>query len=159
MTLNKKRYLALGFVLTWMLVIFIFSGSFGSSNGSASETAINSVKPYLPSLSEQVVKVIVRKSAHIFMYGVLGALLANLLRQYSFNRSKVFGYSLLLVLFYASFDEIHQYFVGGRSSSPRDVAIDLSGATIGISIYYCFLKLIVKNNGSAGKKVSHGQEK
>jgi VanZ family protein len=42
---------------------------------------------------------------------------------------------------YASFDEINQYFVGGRSSSPSDVAIDVLGAAAGIAIYFAVIKI------------------
>lgn len=124
-----------------MLLIFIFSGSYGASSGGVSERVVASVRPYLPSLSDQIIKIVVRKAAHLFMYGVLGALLANLLRSYKLPAKAVLGYSLLVAGLYASFDEVHQYFVGGRSSSPRDVAIDVTGAAIGIFLFYAIIKL------------------
>lgn len=132
---NKRifKFLAVGM---WMICIFVFSGSLGAKSGSLSGDTIASVKPYLPSLSEQFVTIFVRKAAHIFMYSVLGLLLANLLSDFKLRHKAVVGYSLLVAAVYASFDEVNQYFVGGRTSSPWDVVIDVIGAAIGIAIYF-----------------------
>lgn len=141
-SINNKRvfkYLTVGL---WMVIIFILSGKLGAKSGALSGSTIADVKAYLPSLSEQVTTILVRKSAHIFMYSVLGLLLANLLSDYRLSRRAVVGYGVLVAAIYASFDEIHQYFVGGRSSSPRDVLIDLVGVLIGIGIYLGLQKLI-----------------
>ncbi len=153
MNRSYKKQLSWVLVLIWLIVIFIFSGSFGSSSGSLSGSVVSSIQPYLPSLSDQIVNIIVRKSAHLFLYGMLGILLANLLNQYQMAKKAVFGYSLIFVFLYASFDEIHQYFVGGRSSSLRDVFVDLIGASIGIGIYYGFAKIwrIHKKKVNSGK--------
>lgn len=140
-SINNKRvfkYLAVGF---WMVCIFILSGKLGAKSGSLSGSTIADVKAYLPSLSEQVTTILVRKSAHIFMYSVLGLLLANLFSDYKLSRRAIVGYGVLVAAIYASFDEIHQYFVGGRTSSPWDVVIDVIGAAIGIAIYFSLRKL------------------
>lgn len=137
----SKKQVSWLLVIIWLVLIFIFSGSFGSSSGSLSGSVVSSIQPYLPSLSDQIAKIIVRKSAHLFMYGMLGVLLANLLNQYHLTKKSVYGYGLLAAFIYAGLDEIHQYFVGGRSSSLRDSFIDLIGAAIGISIYYGFVKI------------------
>lgn len=138
---NKRifKFLAVG---VWMVCIYVFSGSLGAKSGSLSGDTIASVKPYLPSLSEQFVTIFVRKAAHIFMYSVLGLLLANLLSDFKLRRKAVVGFSLLVAAVYASFDEVNQYFVGGRTSSPRDVVIDVIGAAIGIAIYFGLRRLI-----------------
>jgi VanZ family protein len=149
-----KKQVSWFLVFIWLVVIFIFSGSFGSSSGSLSGSVVSSIQPYLPRLSDQIVNIIVRKSAHLFMYGMLGVLLANLLHQYQLTKKAVYGYGLVIAFTYAGFDEIHQYFVGGRSSSLRDSFIDLIGAAIGISIYYSFGKIwrMHKKKVHRGKK-------
>ena len=42
---------------------------------------------------------------------------------------------------YASFDEVHQLFVLGRSGEFRDVLIDCIGGSIGALLYYFKLKI------------------
>jgi len=141
MTKNNKRITKLILLLAWMVVIFLLSGKLGAQSGSLSSSTIADVQKYLPSLSEQVAVLLVRKAAHILMYAVLGILTINLLSEYKLKRAVLVGYSLLIVAVYASFDEIHQYFVGGRSSSPRDVLIDVVGGLIGIGIFIGACKL------------------
>ena len=56
-----------------------------------------------------------------------------------------FKRSLLIVLIvciiYASFDEVHQLFVDGRSGKITDVLIDSIGALIGLITVLCVNKL------------------
>ena len=77
----------------------------------------------------------VRKSAHIFLYFVLGILIANLLASYKLKSKFVYVYSLMLVFVYAVTDEIHQLFVAGRSGEGRDVLIDSIAGALGIAMY------------------------
>lgn len=154
-TKNVNRCLKFLAVGAWMIFIFVLSGQLGAKSGSFSGSLVADVKTHLPSLSEQLVTIAVRKSAHIFMYGTLGILLANLLRDYKLNKKCVFGYGILIASVYASLDETHQYFVGGRSSSLRDVLIDIIGATIGISVYYGFVKVMQIYRRTLNKKDSN----
>ena len=128
-------------VIAWMVFIFLLSGSLGAKSGSLSADTIGAIRAYLPGLSEQLATLLARKSAHILMYAVLGILLTSLLREYKLGHRAVVGYALVVATLYASLDEINQYFVGGRSSSPRDVAIDVLGAAAGIAIYYVAIKI------------------
>ena len=138
---NKIRILKLSAVIGWMVFIFLLSGSLGSKSGSLSADTIGAIRAYLPGLSEQLATLLARKSAHILMYAVLGILLTSLLREYKLGRRAVVAYALVVAALYASLDEINQYFVGGRSSSPRDVAIDVLGAAAGIAIYFAAIKI------------------
>ena len=138
---NKIRIFKLLLVIAWMVFIFLLSGNLGSKSGSLSAGTIGTIRVYLPSLSEQLATLLARKSAHILMYAVLGILLTSLLRDYKLGRRAIVAYALVVATLYASLDEIHQYFVGGRSSSPRDVAIDVLGAAAGIAIYYGAIKI------------------
>ena len=52
--------------------------------------------------------------------------------------------SLLFSFLYAGSDEIHQFFVGGRSASFKDVLIDSTGACIGILLTIIIYTLIKK---------------
>lgn len=58
-------------------------------------------------------------------------------------------YSLLFGILYASTDELHQYFVPGRSARLFDVGIDTLGVFTGIIIYLGVMSLmdrLFKNN-------------
>jgi VanZ family protein len=138
---NKIRIFKLLLVIAWMVFIFLLSGNLGSKSGSLSSGTIGTIRVYLPSLSEQLATLLARKSAHILMYAVLGILLTSLLREYKLGRRAVVAYALVVATLYASLDEINQYFVGGRSSSPRDVAIDVLGSAAGIAIYFAAIKI------------------
>jgi VanZ family protein len=139
--INNKVTFKILAVIAWMVLIFLLSGNLGSKSGSLSAGTIGTIRAYLPSLSEQLATLLARKSAHILMYAVLGILLTSLLREYKLGRRAVVAYALVVAALYASLDEINQYFVGGRSSSPRDVAIDVLGAAAGIAIYFAVIKI------------------
>ena len=87
---------------------------------------------------------IVRKLAHFVLYMVGGILLYNMYSSFNIER----GYKLVLPVitgvFYAMTDEIHQFFVEGRSSEIRDVLIDSLGIMIGICIIYLICYIINK---------------
>jgi VanZ family protein len=74
----------------------------------------------------------VRKGAHFTVYGILSAFAFYSWRatlparqRWTFLWS---GLALALTLLAAGLDEFHQGFVPSRTSSPRDVALDLVGA-------------------------------
>ena len=69
---------------------------------------------------------ILRKGAHVTEYAILGLLLVRAL-----GRELP---AFLIGVAYAITDELHQHFVGGRHSSPIDVAIDSTGVLIGVLI-------------------------
>lgn len=86
--------------------------------------------------------ILVRKSAHFIIYLFLGILLISFIKEFKINNS--LQLALLTSLFYACTDEIHQYFVPGRSCEVRDVLIDTLGAFTGIILY----KIIYKSRRS-----------
>ena len=67
---------------------------------------------------------LLRKSAHLTEYAILGALLLRAFRRPSL--------SLALGIAYAASDELHQHFVRGRHGSPLDVLLDSVGVTVGV---------------------------
>ena len=77
----------------------------------------------------------IRKSAHIFAYFILGILLFNALwrvelRKLTFDRPTMS--SIIICALYAASDEFHQLFVSGRSGEIRDIIIDGIAASIGV---------------------------
>ena len=72
---------------------------------------------------------VIRKSAHFFVYFVLGFLLFRAFYGESLLRWNLRWavYSVILVILIAMSDEFHQSFVASRTSSPVDVVIDSAG--------------------------------
>ncbi|MBU5337205.1 VanZ family protein [Intestinibacter bartlettii] len=88
---------------------------------------------------------IVRKGAHFSAYAILGGLcFIDLTVLDKFKSKNNFIIAFIIVALYATSDEIHQYFVPGRSCELRDVMIDSCGALTGIIIVIVFSKLIKK---------------
>ena len=128
-------------VLLLMVLIFVFSSqkaeASSETSGGFAELLARILHSDFDNLSEYVkidilndCQFIVRKTAHFSVYGMLGIL--------SFISCKASYFKLYwlisatICLLYAVSDEIHQYFVEGRSCEIRDVAIDFSGSLTGI---------------------------
>lgn len=69
---------------------------------------------------------LVRKGAHVVSYGILGAL--------AYRAEKRIGLAMTIVLAVAVADEWHQSTTALRTGSPWDVALDLFGAAMAISL-------------------------
>ena len=77
----------------------------------------------------------IRKFAHLFVFFVFGLLTVRALFN-KMERSLIASIlSLLLVIIYAGFDELHQMYTGGRTPLLTDVYIDTIGGLIGIITY------------------------
>ncbi len=78
---------------------------------------------------------VVRKTAHFSLYFMLGAL--SFLSVITYKKPRFWIKTAVAYLFcvlYAVSDEIHQYFIPGRSCELRDVLIDSLGALSAIAI-------------------------
>ncbi len=74
---------------------------------------------------------IIRKSAHLTEYGILGALMFRALRgdRTSWTLRWAVG-AIVFAACVASIDEIHQSFVPSRTGTWHDVLLDTAGATV-----------------------------
>lgn len=106
-------------VVLWALVIFTFSSQ---ESTRASQIHWQDF--------------IIKKSAHMFVFGVLCGLLYRAFTNTSTSiRHKTAGYlSLALASFYGVTDEFHQMFTPGREPTLRDVGFDTLGAIIAILV-------------------------
>lgn len=78
----------------------------------------------------------VRKSAHLFEYAVLGALTLRALRRGASRRVlHSAGLAFAFAGVVAIADETHQARTPSRTGSPLDVALDGSGAVLGIATF------------------------
>jgi len=76
-----------------------------------------------------------RKYAHLFIYLFLGLLIKNALSYSGVHGFKSILIAIFISLLYAVSDEVHQYFIPGRTALVFDVFIDTAGASIGIILY------------------------
>lgn len=75
---------------------------------------------------------IIKKSAHVFEYGVLTLLLYRALKEVGVEKKEAGVYSIILAVLYGVSDEFHQSFTPGRESTIRDVIFDTIGAILAI---------------------------
>lgn len=140
-------------MILWMLLIFRFSAqnadqSSETSGGFAEFLAkiiyhdFNIIDKPAQYILIDKCQFIVRKTAHFTIYAILGILTFMAVRI-----SKIkFPYLIapVICLAYAASDEIHQYFVPGRSCELRDVCIDFSGSVLGIILISAVIMIIKK---------------
>ena len=134
-------------IVAWMVIVFSFSNQGGTKSGNTSRKVTVAVvqvisdKPIEENeqLIEKVDKVI-RKLAHYTIYTIGGFLIMNYAYTTEKTTKKKILYSIVFGAFYAVTDEMHQFFVSGRSARIFDVGIDSLGVTTGVLIY-----LIIRN--------------
>lgn len=122
-----------------MITIFMFSAQNGDESSELSQGFLRTfILRFTPdNISEDIVNMmeyIIRKCAHMTEYAVFGILVFYQIKLYrlfekEWNRIVM---AVICVMIYASTDEIHQLFVGGRSGRFTDVLIDTAGGFIGI---------------------------
>jgi VanZ family protein len=115
------------------MILLASSDLFSSSHtGAFLETLLTSLlgHPLLPETFDTL-NFIVRKSAHLTEYGILGALLFRAIR--SGRTGWEWRWAAAAVLFAASVamvDEWHQTFVPSRTGTAKDVLLDATGAAV-----------------------------
>jgi VanZ family protein len=120
--------------IAWLCLLAMFSSDVFSAEhtGSILQKILQAL---FGEISEQrfvLIHFLLRKSAHFCSYGMLSAF-AFFSWRATFPAFKAWsvrwsGLALLLTLVAASGDEFHQSFVPSRTSSPRDVLLDMVGA-------------------------------
>ncbi len=160
--MQRKKLIAVRIVLivltvAVMSVIFMLSADTADESNEKSviisDTIVYKILSRLNLTEEQLEKtanavfVIVRKAAHFTEYAGLGFLLASVC--VSFYRKRLFTvlFSQITGSLYAVSDEVHQYFVPGRSCQAGDVLIDSCGVFFGavFLLFLCFLYFKIKN--------------
>lgn len=87
----------------------------------------------LPHVPEPWLDIVVKKTGHAALYGVLAWFYLGALRGDGpiSDRARLLAFGLAVL--YAVTDEVHQSFVPGRTPSPWDVFIDGAGAALAVS--------------------------
>ena len=132
---DKKRGLVLYIAVLIAIMIFIFIQSAFPATVSRQESGL--VVKLLEDVfgwSPDNAAFIVRKTGHFLEYLVLGVVLCLTTRSFGKKRRVPLWIPWAVGTAFAVTDEIHQYFVPGRSCELRDVVIDGCGVAVGVLI-------------------------
>jgi VanZ family protein len=143
---KRIKILLCAAVLIWMLGIGFLSAQ-TSARSYAMSTAIISrmVELIYPDFQNKPIEqqkgiieslqYVTRKTAHVFLYMVLGALCPAALYYFGVPLKYRVILSVIICVAFALTDELHQLFVPGRSGQVIDIFIDSFGAVIGIILF------------------------
>lgn len=141
--MNRKTILNLIVIVIWLFIIFCFSAEDAEKSQHTSDQVIiktvETIKQEkLPEEEKKILvnkyMVIVRKSAHFFLYFILGILLFLFWKKIYGITPKTIIYTMIFCFIYACSDEIHQLFINGRTARIFDIFVDSSGALLATSI-------------------------
>ena len=142
------KHIAIVLLILQCAVIFSFSTQNKKESSVGSERITNRIVRQLGGDEKSVgmrqkmkreTEVVVRKSAHLFLFTILGFL--AYLSAKIYLKNKQFLWSTIFCLAYAISDEIHQALVPGRAGLVSDVLIDMAGSIIGISLLFVIIRL------------------
>lgn len=156
MTKKRKQFTTIIFFLLVIMfcVLFYFSAQDGKESSNLSDrVTLIVIKIFISdfetiSIEQQtflldVFSTTIRKLAHFSIFSIIGIL--SFFATYMLRIKKKYKFLIMLgiCLFYAVFDECHQYFTPDRTASLIDIFIDLSGSLFGI-ILITFVFFIIK---------------
>lgn len=134
--MKKKKIISVVLVIIWMIFIFVMSSFDANESSSQSNFIVGFIINIFNVDNIDIVSLIVRKLAHFTEYLILGILVFNMFRYYD----KKYCFAIVLCVFYAISDEVHQAFVPGRSCQIYDMLIDSFGSISGILLVNMFIK-------------------
>lgn len=139
-----KRVLFLILLAIAFYVIYNFSAQNGETSGSLSLKVTEFIVKVISKVKnmDEVVKLhyieklhpIIRKLAHFSVYTVVGFSIMGFMCTFDIKNIIKVIISFSVGVTYAISDEIHQYFIPGRSARVFDVCIDSLGVLTGIFI-------------------------
>lgn len=155
---NKKINIIRIILIILLFITFARIFSFSNQNGVQSSGVSRKVTKILTNNIKKVqamskeekeifmnnAEKIIRKLAHFSIYTVVGFLMMALMSTYNAKTIIRVSISFGMGVIYAISDEIHQYFIPGRSGRAFDVIIDSFGVLTGICIIMIILYIITK---------------
>ena len=140
---TKNKILRFIPFILMLIVIYVFSAMPGDESGDTSGRLVKVVVKVVESikgkgLTEDAIDDIhwiIRKMAHFCEFAALSWTAMFALTKLVKARWQLCLFSELTVILVATLDELHQYFVPGRSASIGDVCIDSSGGLLGVVVY------------------------
>ena len=154
MKIKVFRVIMIVLVILWMSVIFGLSAQGATESASLSKgikyklfTVFYPDFDQMTEIEQQELldNFPIRKMAHFSAYFLLGILVLDAIityRKLSLKLRCLFSAAVCVI--FAVSDEIHQYFVPGRSCEIRDMLIDASGALLAILIVALFCRFSKK---------------
>ena len=129
-------------LVTWMIIIFLFSNQTGNESQSVSDSVTGKIidiyaqvanKDFNDSEKEKLItntSFSIRKLAHFTLYFILGVMMYYTLNSYGIKNKVI--WSILFCFLYACSDELHQLFSLDRAGRVLDVFIDSMGSVSAI---------------------------
>ena len=150
---NKKvkRFIILLLIILWAFLIFGFSSQNGDESSGLSRKIVELFTKNEETI--QLVEPYVRKLAHFSEYGLGGILFVALFTTYEWTDKKIIITSILLGIWYAVTDEVHQLMVPNRHGSLFDVYLDSLGFSTGV--FFAMMIIEIKRT-LKNKKVNEG---
>lgn len=147
-----KRIILLICIIVWAYLVFTFSSQDGGESSGLSRMVVDFfVKD--PGLADKI-EPYARKIAHFCEYALGGTLFISLFYTYEWTDNKRLGISIILGVWYAIIDEIHQLMVPGRNGAIVDVYIDSLGIATGVVGTMIIIKVIgIIKEKSKSKKI------
>ena len=142
---NKTtEYLCIFALVVWMSLIFYLSSQSASDSTHTSGFFVRFFSQLFGIGADKLFINIVRKSAHLFEFFILGVLSFLYI-----SHKKIIPYVRILLsigfcVLYSISDELHQLFVEGRACRITDVGIDAFGSTIGVLCIFFLIVLVSK---------------
>jgi len=149
---NKQiKIIKIILIIIWMITVFRFSGQQGTESGDTSRKFTIIIIRIMTGKSLEIndpfvegVQLFIRKFAHFTIYAIGGFLIMNYAASFDITQKRKVLHSIGVGGTYAITDELHQFFVPGRSGNVIDVGIDTLGVITGVLIYILISKLIKK---------------
>lgn len=129
--MTVKRTMLWVVMLAWMVVIFWFSSAGHVQSSGQSTEVMNAISRVT---GVALPEIIVRKTAHVANYTVLGVLVHLLLRDYKLRARTILWLGTVIVCVYAATDELHQLMVPGRTGQVTDVLLDTTAGLVAITV-------------------------
>lgn len=147
---KKKTGSGILIIIGWLLVIFLLSNCDSNVSSYQTDIVVSLVYKFaeqnilihniISKLSETYGLVFaIRKMAHLTVFCFLQIISFIVFRSRGTSVLKATIYSMGIVVIYAICDEIHQYYIPGRSCELRDVMIDSTGGLFGLLVSYIIL--------------------
>lgn len=146
-----KKIILITILAVLSIIIFMFSNQAGSSSINTSDKFASKVidkvyevtnKEITPKEKKKLIiktRFTVRKIAHFTLYFTLGLIVYLLLLSHNVKHSVIL--SIIICFLFGCADEIHQYFVPGRTARIYDCIVDTLGSMTSIYLVYFSRKI------------------
>ncbi len=143
MTVKRKIYVTVSWILVFLCMAFIFSMS--AANGEESSGISDLILKQINELTGlEITSHFIRKAAHFCEFALFSFLISNaVFATWKSKKSSIFAFPAACI--YAVTDELHQLFSDGRACSVKDMLIDSSGAFLGALIFSVITLIYIKH--------------